>query len=147
MYGILISALVAFLLGGYGATVWQQNKYEALIGQLQAQYAEATKQAIEEAQKETQRRKDEVVRLEIQNSKNTNTLNDLQRELSTYRLQDPGGQERMPRDSTASESACQASRAYLSKELDRFLKAEALRADQAAAYAQLCHSWIKSLLP
>lgn len=144
MYGIIIAALI----GGFATGVYQQNRYEGIIEQIRAEHQALVDEAREDARIETNRRKEAVIQLEVSNAKNNFDINDLRRQLDNIRLRDPGTSSRcVSGDGDTTDAKKTAPGTELSEEFDGFLKSEALRADKAATYANLCYNWINSISP
>lgn len=148
MHGIIVTALIASLTSAFVTGTHYIDKYEALIVEIREEAARDREDALKAAHKETSRRKEQVIHLEIQNAEQAYTIDNISRQLNAERLRDPGKAETcsMPGNSNTAQPADSATGSELSEEFDRFLKQEALRADKAATYANLCYKWSQGYL-
>lgn len=155
---ILIAVISAFIIGA--ASSWwitasyKENKYKAIISQMQLDaanaLADATKKALD-IERENNRLATE---LEVQNAENRKKLDDVYADNLRLASEYSGLYDRYATNSNCPVStdpksptkpSTPASNGRLSDPLAKLLLSESRRADEAAAYARTCYDWIKSL--
>jgi hypothetical protein len=141
---IVIVGTTAFLGGATGAwyatSQYKDARFSAYKAQADLLFAQA------QAQTEATDKRNQEIAKELDNAHKQNKarVDRLTSELANVRLRDPNARS-CPVSETASASTDPVDSptgADLSEELERLLRAESQRADEAALYAQTCYQWI-----
>jgi uncharacterized protein YlxW (UPF0749 family) len=155
MPAFLIPHLIILLLGFSGGFALShkldQLQYDDLKAAVERANSEASTQlakAQQAAQSAEQKAYEFNRQLDQSHDSFINTTNALHDRLATVRLRDPGSRQScnnaVPATANSSQPETEAvDNAELSDELDQFIKSEAYRADQVAAYAETCYQFIK----
>jgi hypothetical protein len=126
--------------GWYATSQYKDARFSAYKAQADLLFAQAQAQA-----EATNKRNQEIAKeLDNAHKQNKARVDRLTTELASVRLRDPNARScPVSSASTASPDPVDStSGADLSAELERLLRAESQRADEAALYAQTCYQWI-----
>jgi hypothetical protein len=141
---IVIVGTTAFLGGATGAwyatSQYKDARFAAYKAQADLLFAQA------QAQTEATDKRNQEIAKELDNAHKQNKarVDRLTSELASVRLRDPNARScPVPETASASPNSVDSpTGADLSEELERLLRAESQRADEAALYAQTCYQWI-----
>lgn len=153
-----ITGGISFLVGAsaawYLTADYKENKYQAILAEVQKNAAQALVKAQESAiqiERENNRLAQEI---EVQNAQHRKELAELENELRGYVNELGGMYDRYAtcgdtpvsaNTGTTPEPATAPTGCKLSRELEGLLLSESKRADEAAAYAQTCYNWVEQL--
>jgi hypothetical protein len=153
----IIAAGAAFVIGATSAwwvtADYKNSKHQAIVSEMQIKANVALQEALVKTL-EIERQNQQLAQdIEVMSAKHKQELQNVENDLrnlidSAGGLFDPNaancpaGKEE---SAAPSKPVNQAARGNISKDLERLLLSESRRADEAAAYANTCYEWVKSL--